>query len=52
MILQGDIAAEWLLPTAGREARDVVKHPTVYKTVLSTKKYSAKNVNKVEVEKL
>ena len=36
----------------GREARDVVKHPTVYKTVLSTKKYPAKNVNKVEVEKL
>lgn len=36
----------------GREARDVAKHPTVYRTVLSTKKYPAKNVNKVEVEKL
>ena len=28
----------------GREARDVAKHPTVYKTVLSAKKYPAKNV--------
>lgn len=36
----------------GTEARDVAKHPTVQKTALSTKKYPAKNVNKVEVEKL
>ena len=36
----------------GREARDVAKHPTVYKTVFSAKKYPAKNVYKVEVEKL
>ena len=36
----------------GREARDVAKHPTVYRTVLSTKKYPAKNVYKFEVEKL
>lgn len=41
-----------LLACSELEARDVVKHPTMYRAAPNIKNYSAQNISSEEVEKL